>query len=361
MKKGYLFVIPTLSNGGAERVVSVLSSALVRCDREVWIVKHYEKDDEYPVDPRVQVINLSGGTQADYGRIGFWGKVWRLRKTIRRCKPDVVIPFLFSVALYTSFAAKGLGVETIQSIRIDPASGPKSERKRKIRDRLVYRAGLTLVQNESQKRYFPPKYHEKIHVLYNPVSDELLAAEWRPERNAFLVCGVGRLEEQKNFRLLMDAFREAFSDVPEARLRIYGDGSREKELRTYAEGLGMGERIRMMGRCEDMKAVYQQASLFVLSSDFEGMPNALIEAMAVGVPSVSTNCPTGPEDLIRDGENGLLVPVRDVGAMAKAMRAIYDGKYDPAAMSARAKETIRELCSAEKIARQLIEICEGDR
>ena len=356
--KRYLFVIPTLSNGGAERVISVLSSALARKDREVYVVKYYSTINEYPVDVRVRVIDLSGGDISEYERISYFEKVKRLRAIINKYKPDYIIPFMFQVSLCTSISAWGIRTNVIQSIRINPASGPSTKIKRAIRDYLVYRAKCTFVQNQSQKEYFRASHHGKIHVLFNPVSEELLEASWTPRQNSYIVCGVGRLENQKNFKLLMDSFKAAYSEVPEAVLRIYGEGSQGAELRTYAEILEMGGRIQMMGRCNDIKSVYQSASLFILSSDFEGMPNALIEAMAVGTPCISTDCPTGPADLISDGKNGLLVSVNDKDAMVQAMRQMYERRNDLRGMSEAAKETIRSLCSSNQIAQRMIDICE---
>ena len=358
MKK-YMFITTTLSNGGAERVISILASSIAKLGHETYIVKYYEVDNEYPVDRGVKIINLSGGDLGDYQKINYLEKVKRLRKIIKDCKPDFVMPFLFHVALCTDLAAKGLKTTVIQSIRINPALGPGSKVLRKIRDHLVYKSKCTFVQNRSQKEYFKASHHDRIHVLFNPVLEDLLNTEWRPSKEQYIVCGVGRLESQKNLRLLMDSFMSAFSDIPEAVLRIYGDGSQAADLKTYAECLNMGDRIQMMGRSNDVKSVYQSASLYVLSSDFEGMPNALIEAMAVGVPSISTDCPTGPADLINDGENGILVPVNDRGAMAQAMKRMYKEKDRLESMSHNAKKTIRSLCSADQIAKKLITICES--
>lgn len=356
--KRYMFITTTLSNGGAERVISILASSIAELGYEAYIVKYYSVDNEYPVNDKVKIINLSKGGFTDYQKINYIEKVKRLRKILKETAPDFVLPFLFQVALCTDLASKGLQTTVIQSIRINPASGPSSKLLRNVRDHLVYKSKCTFVQNQAQKDYFKAGYHDKIHVLFNPVSKELLEATWRPDEKQYIVCGVGRLESQKNFKLLMDAFKEAFFDIPEAVLRIYGDGSQGADLKTYAENLGMGDKIQMMGRNGDIKTVYQATSLFVLSSDFEGMPNALIEAMAVGVPSISTDCPTGPADLISDGDNGILVPVNDKEALVKALRQMYTQKVNNSVMSKAAKETIRRLCSPKQIARKLIDVCE---
>lgn len=357
--KKFMFVTTTMFGGGAERVISLLSSAVAEQGNEVCILKYYQVNDEYLTSNKIKVINMSNGYLTDYRKISYLEKVKRIRRIIREEKPDVVIPFLSQVAICTEIAAVGLSANTVQSIRIDPASGPTNKLQRFLRDLLVYRSKCTFVQNQAQKAYFPKKYHHKIHVLFNPISENLLSATWNPPKNQFVVCGIGRLEQQKNFKLLMDAFKLAFSNTPEAVLRIYGEGAQREELYNYAQKCGIDDRIQMMGRCNDIQSVYENSSLFVLSSNFEGMPNTLLEAMAVGVPCISTDCPTGPRDLIDHGENGLLVPVADVDALAEAMRGIYEQNYDLYHMSRKAKEKIRQCCAADQIAAQMITICEN--
>lgn len=358
-RKKYLFVIPTLSNGGAERVVSVLASALYKQGQEVCIVKYYATENEYPVVKGVKIINLSGGIIDDYDKIGYLKKVKKLRNIIKKELPDFIFPFLFQVALCTAFATLFVHTNVIQSIRINPFLGPKLKILRGIRNFLVYQSKCTIVQNSQQKKYFLQNYQRKIHVVFNPVSEDLLFSRWNPNHEQYIICGVGRLEKQKNFRLLMDSFKNAFADIPNVILRIYGEGTLEEELRQYAYSLGMRERIQLMGRSNNLKEVYENASMFVLSSDYEGLPNSLIEAMAVGVPSISTDCPTGPSELIDDRENGILVPVGDVGAMVMAMKSIYYDDCNIHKMSDAAKKKISRLCSPEVIAKQIMEICDS--
>lgn len=352
-----MFVIPTLSNGGAERVISVLSTAM-SSKREVVILKYYDMPDEYPVGDNVKIINLSNGDKNTYEKIGYLCKLKRIRCIIKEEKPDFVIPFLFHVALAVEIAAVGLKTNILQSMRIDPASSPKAFWRRYIRDFLVYKSKCSFVQNEKQKQYFKKKSHHKIHVLYNPISETLFDAKQKNDMNPYIICSMGRMESQKNFPLLIDAFEKAFADENDVQLLLYGRGSRESQLQEYIDRKNMADRIKLMGRTNDVKAAYENANMFVLSSDFEGMPNALMEAMAAGVPCVSTDCPTGPSDLIENGENGLLVPVGDVEAMAVAMRKIFSGEIDSNELAINARQTIADKCLPKKIADRMIFVCE---
>ena len=354
----FLFIIPTLSRGGAERVVSVLSSSLARVGAEALVIKYYDTPEEYVTDAGVRIFNLSGGDRRAYEKMSYPQRILALRKAIAGLHPDFVIPFMFSIARDVSIASVGLRCTVIQSIRINPAIAPASRLQRKWRDYLVYRSKCTFVQNEKQRQYFR-KRKETIHVLYNPVSENLLGVSPSFSNTVFTVSAAGRLERQKNFRLLIDSFCQAFQEGTPAILNIYGEGSLAQELSAYVAVQNRAGSIRLMGRSECMEEVYRGSDLFVLSSDFEGMPNALIEAMACGLPCVSTDCPTGPSDLIEDGVNGLLVPVRDPAAMARAIRRIYDDRDASHEMGRKAKETVAEKCDAVKIAREIISICEN--
>lgn len=354
----FLFVIPTLANGGAERVVSVVSTALTEQGCSVMIVKFFEEANEYLVGKKVNMMNLYSG-KTEYFAAGRINRLKKLRQVIQKEQPDYVIPFMFPQAQLTQLAVVGLPVTVIQSIRINPAVGPASKWKRMLRDRLVYCSECTFVQNEQQKKYFKPKYHKKIHVLYNPVPDELFSTQSKTPDGQFTVCAMGRLSSQKNFPLLIRSFAEAFSEEKKAKLQIYGEGEKQEELQKEIDSLGMSDHICLMGRTNDVRQMFSQTDCFVLSSDFEGMPNALIEAMACHVPCVSTDCPTGPADLIMNGENGFLVPVNDREAMVKALRTVYEmSSEERSSMAEKGRQTVRIKCAQDQIAKRMIAICE---
>ncbi len=356
MKK-YIFVTPTLSNGGAERVVSVLASSLA-ATRHVCVVKYFVMPNEYPVDKRVKTINLFCSKE-EFDKSTLIRKVLKIRTALKKEVPDFVIPFTFQIALPTAFASIGLKTINIQSMRIDPGSSPKSKIRRFIRDLLVYKSKCTFVQNEKQRHYFKEKYQGKIHVLFNPVSDELFDIVPLYNNRIYTICSVGRLEKQKNFKLLIDSFEKAFGGTERVILQIFGEGSCHEELNNYIKLKGLQKSVCLMGRSNNIKEVLRQADLFVLSSDYEGMPNALIEAMACGLPCVSTDCPTGPSDLIENRHNGLLVKVGDINSMSESLRYMFDNPVQARQMGAMAKKTIENKCKADNIAKQMISICES--
>lgn len=356
----YMFVAQTISQGGAERVISVLATELSEQGAEVTVVKYFETEGEYPVGNKVKIANLSGGNISTYRQKNKIQMIHALRKAIKESLPECIIPFTLPVAEMTAIAATGLSVNVIQSIRINPAVMPAKKIKRYIRDWLVYHSKCTFVQTKQQKDYFKSKYHDLIHVLSNPVSDGLLTAVPKVPGNKYIICALGRMTNQKNFPLLIDAFSDAFSDEPSAELRIYGEGPQKEELQSYIDKSGMSSKIHLMGRTNDVKTAFEEADLYVLSSDWEGMPNTLIEAMACHVLSVSTDCPTGPSDLIQNDTNGLLVPVGNREALTEALLKAYSMPYsERIAISAKGRETIKEKCSSHNIASEMDKICKS--
>ncbi len=352
----FLFVIPTLVMGGAERVVAVLSSALARAGQDIYVLKYYEKDNEYTIDDTVKVIYLSEGEEK-YKQTNIVKRVWILRKRIKEVNPDYVLPFLFPVAQAVFLASVGIKSNVFQSIRISPSIAPSSKLKRFLRDYLVYRSKCTFVQNEHQRLYFKESARSKIHVLYNPVSDDLFEVEPRFESEEYTICSAGRLEKQKNFKLLIDSFALAFSQNKNVVLHIYGEGSCRSEYEQYILERGLQNRVILKGRTNNITEGYKNSDLFVLSSDYEGMPNALLEAMACGLPCISTDCPTGPSELIEDHKNGILVPVRNVQEMSQAMIYMYSNRVESHKMGILARQAVRTKCQADNIAKEMIEIC----
>ena len=353
----FLFVVPSFASGGAERAVTNLASELVRQGENVTVVKYFNMEQEYMVDERVHVINLSGGNMDVYENIGYLKKIRMLREILKAQNPDYILPFLPQVTLHTALAGFDMGKKIIHTVRNNPVVMPPNKMLRFVCNAIIRFSWKTIVQNETQKVYYPKKIHNKIYVLFNAVSAELLHIERRKIDSTYTIIAVGRLEPQKNFSMLLRGMKIVHEKHPDVILRIYGEGSLHEQLQTEIVDIGLSGIAQLMGRTNDMKSVYTSADMFVLSSDFEGMPNTLIEAMAVGLPCVSTNCPTGPTDLIENMRNGILVPLNDEKALGYAICRMIENSAEAEAMSVMARKTIREKCSAESIVKQLIRIC----
>ena len=363
MKK-YLFVIPSLSKGGAERVVSVLSSELTNQDREAVVVTHFIADNEYPVDSKVKVICLSGLKEKDYREkmnpLYLLKLSQKLRKAIISEKPDYILPFLWTTCIRTDIALlfSSFKKNVIQTVRNNPSQCPEKKLMKLYRNKLVKHSKITIVQNEDQKKYFPDVISNKIFVMPNPVSDAAFQVKREPSSKLFRLVAVGRIESQKNFPLLIQAVSEVYKKHNNIRLDIFGEGTKREELQSLIAKNNLNEIVTLKGRVNDYQTIYGGASAFVLSSDFEGMPNTLMEAMAVGLPCISTDCPTGPSDIIQNEVNGLLIPVNGNSELQESVKKLIDYPKMAAKMGACARESIKQKYSKDVICRLLIKICE---
>lgn len=353
----YMFVIPSLNFGGAERVVSILSSELVKKGLESTVLIYFKTNNEYRVHENVKKVYLSDGYESDYDKMNYYKRLFGIRKIIKSEKPDYVIPFLPHVCIQTTFSLLFLKFKIIQTIRNNPIDSPKNKYQRKLRDFLINHSDKTIVQNETQKQYFDKKVHKKIYVLPNPVRDDLFDVEKNKTDEKFIIASAGRLNYQKNFKMLIDSVENICKDNDNVILQIYGDGELKDELQSYINEKSLQKSVFLMGRTNDMKTMLSSIDLYILSSNFEGMPNSLMEAMAAGVPSISTDCPTGPADIITDGENGFLVPVDDSISMEKAIKKMMNSNMDLIAKNGRA--FVKKNYSPEKIVRKLIDICKA--
>ena len=363
-KKKYLFVVPSLSKGGAERVVSILASELVKQNREAVVVTHFRADKEYPVNNDVKVVCLSNLNEAEYRKkmsTAYLVKLaGMLRREIIQQEPDYILPFLWTTCVRTDLALMGSSLKgrVIQTVRNNPEVFPKNAMMKKYRNNLVRKSRLTIVQNNQQKQYFPETQWNKIKVLPNPVSSALSQIERREDESQFKIVGVGRLEAQKNFDLLIDAVADVSEKYGNVKLDIYGEGSMKDHLQEHIDCINLGQKITLKGRSSDYSEIYGTASAFVLSSDFEGMPNTLLEAMAVGLPCISTDCPTGPSDIIESGKNGILVPMGDRNRLSQEIENLIQQNEMRIDLSKADKQTILTRYTPEKITQKFISICE---
>ncbi|WP_293685447.1 glycosyltransferase [uncultured Phascolarctobacterium sp.] len=354
--KSCLFVVPSLADGGAERVVSVLSSELAKKIDKVSILIYWDTDFNYHVNDKVNIINLSGGNKKAYAKMSIASRLKKMRSVIKEEKPDVIIPFLPHVCLHVGIATLGLDCTVIQTVRNNPKSSPDSKIRRFIRDLQIRFSKCTIVQNEEQLEYFPEPWRKKIHILPNPINEDFLNIEYEGSEK-FRAVAVGRLTEQKNFPLLINAFSSFAEKYINVSLSIYGDGALKDELNKLIKKNRMEKQIFLMGRTDNLPDILAHSSVFIMSSNFEGMPNSLMEAMAVGIPVISTDCPTGPKELIGDNERGLLVSIDNKELLIQAIQSILLRNSEALKRSYKAKGFITRNFSPWEISGQLIIIC----
>lgn len=331
MKKRILFIVSSMQYGGAERVVSILSEEFAKAGHTVDIlVTSGKRGSAYPLPDAVSLYYGEKDVTNKEG-VGFmWRTIRNIRKHIKDSKPDVVLAFMTWQIIYTVFAAKGLKVPIIISERNDPATidGKKGNKWLfRLRDYCYGKADGAVFQTKGASEFFPYSIRKKSCVIMNPLDVDALPKYFTARERDNRIVTVGRLSKQKNQGMLLKAFEKINKAFPKVRLCIYGDGEEKEALIALAETLGIREKVDFEGNVSDIQQKIMTASVFAFSSDYEGLPNALIEAMAVGLPCVSTDCaPGGAAALIRDGENGRLVPCGDADAMAEALTQILSDK-----------------------------------
>lgn len=348
----FLFVIPSLSKGGAERVVSVLASELTEQGHEATVLIYFKTENEYEVSENVKKVYLSE-YESDYDNMNYLKRLTALRKVAKTEKADFVIPFLSHVCIQTCVALFGTKYKIIQTVRNDPRTLPEGKIHRFLRDLFIKFSFKTFVQNENQKSYFDKQTGKKIFVLPNPVRGDLFDCQNKNDTDKTIIASAGRLNSQKNFFMLIDAFCKVYEEHKDLELRLYGDGELKEELEQHIKDKNLSESVKLMGRTNDMKSMFESIDLYVLSSDFEGMPNSLMEAMAAGVPCVSTDCPTGPSDLIENEKTGLLVPVNDASAMSEAIEKMLF-ELDNEKIAENGREFVKSNYSAKVIVERLL-------
>lgn len=326
MKK-IAFYINGLGNGGAERVTVNLARHFVQKGYEVLLVTSRVRADEYEQPKGTRRIISETIEPGSMNPVSYFYKRFKnIRAIWKTEKPDALVCFIGKCNVIGLLTSWGLKFPVYVAVRNEPTKEYDSRVMRFLSKTLFARAKNIIVQTEDAKHYFPKYLQRKTVVLPNSLDERFLLPRFDGVRKNEIVS-VGRLVECKNQSMLIEAFHAVADEYPELQLKIYGNGTHNEDTREELEkqvaALHLESRVHFMGHCNDMPQQLYQSRIFVLTSDYEGMPNALLESMALGLACISTDCPCGgPKTVIQDGENGLLIPVRDEKALEVALRRI---------------------------------------
>lgn len=359
-----VFHINCLEQGGAERVVSTLANRFAE-EHEVILATMWTAKGEYETDPRIRRVHV--GLTQKQERKGRIRKIFyrngNLRKFLKKEKPDIVIAFAKKANYRALLASLGTRIPVIVSVRTNPYLHYTHLSDRILIPLLYPKAAGNVFQTIGAKEFFSPEIQKKSRIILNPIHPKYLNVP-KPEVRKKEVVQSGRIVDFKNQYMLIEAFALVHEKHPDYILKIFGtdsgDGTWEL-LEECIEKHHAQEYVFLMGGSNQLEKDLPDAAVFAFSSDWEGLPNALMEAMAMGLPIVATDCPCGgPATLITREENGLLVPIKDTQAMADGINRLLEDPVLAERLGDNARH-ITEIANTEEICRQweeyILSIC----
>lgn len=347
-----VFVTISMRGGGTERVISILANDYVKKGKNVEILMIADDTVEYELDDRVKLHSIVGTTGGSLlGRIT---RIRKMRKFFQEHSQYRVISMGTVANMFTMVAMLGLKADIVISERNDPNRlnhKPIKPLIRTIRNILYRRANKLVLQTEDVKQCFPKDIAENAVVICNPLNLDMPEAGDFKKREKSIITA-GRLTRQKNHKLLIDAFERFHKKHPEYVLKIFGTGELQKEIASYIRDKNMGKCAYLCGFTSDLYGELCKGGMYVSSSDWEGISNSLIEALAMGIPTIATDCPVGGSRMcIKDGMNGILVPIADVESLERAMSHVAEDVSFAEKIAANAVR-VRTDFSVEKIGQE---------
>lgn len=361
-----VFHLNCLDQGGAERVVTTLANRFIE-EHDVILATMWVAENEYEIDSRIRRVHV-GLTEKQEKKTRF-GKIidrnLNLRKFLKQEKPDIVIAFAQKANYRALIASLGTKIPVIVSVRTNPYLH-YTHLSDKILIPLLYpKAAGNVFQTIGAKEFFAAKIQEKSRIILNPINPKYLNVPKAEVRKKEVVQS-GRIVDFKNQLMLIEAFVLVHEKHPDYVLKIYGTDSKDgtwELLEECIEKNNAREYVFLMGGSNKLEKDLPSASVFAFSSDWEGLPNALMEAMAMGLPIVATDCPCGgPATLITDEKNGLLVPIKDKYAMAEGINRLIENPVFAERLGDEARRIVN-VANTEEICKQweeyILSICQG--
>lgn len=339
--KHVAIVTKNLRSGGAERVISQLLNEWSNKDVKCTLILLEKTERFYSIESKVEVIEIGDQSLNRYiNKLVLYKKV---RSLVKEIHPDIILSLPEEIGIYVVLSCLGCKVPIVVSERNNPWVMPYKTASRIARIIAYQFVDGLIFQTEKAKSFFARNIQKKGIVLPNPLDINRIPDPWAGEKDKIIVSA-GRLEAQKNFSLLIDAFAEFYKKHKDYKMVIYGEGSEREMLEKKIKELQLEDSISLPGNNNNLLDSIRKASLFVLSSDYEGIPNVLIEAMATGIPVVSTDCePGGAASLINSYENGLIIPVKDKERLCEAIFYMIEHKDEAEKMSYNALKVKKRL------------------
>lgn len=335
------FVTNEMTGGGAERVMTVLANYFDEKGYKVAFLVLQRSDTTYALSDRIDLYNWKQRKSGDaIGQIKF------IRSFMKQNPGAVFISFFTHQNLYSILASAGLNVRIIVSERNDPEYSIHGRTKKLLRS-VLYASKMCdkiVFQTKGAGEYFSNKVQKKGVIIANPLKKGL------PDRfngiRSKTIVSIGRFDKQKNYNMLIEAFAEFSKMHNDYKLILYGKGDLENEIKAKVNELGISAKVEFAGFRQNVHELVLDSAMFVLTSNYEGLSNSMLEAMAIGLPVICTDCPPGgAKEYIINKENGILVPVGNVQKACEAMCYLAEHPHEASEMGKRASELRGKLSS----------------
>ena len=321
--KTIIVVTETMGVDGPERVLSALVNEWYQTgyDIKVVVTRAELREATYSINKEIEIHHIHAHEKG--GVLARYNEAKELRKYLKRYPGAVCVSLMISTSFSLAMASIGLKNRVILSERNDPNQVPFTKLQRKMRDFSMEFADACVFQTEDAKAYFPKRIQEKGIIIHNPINPALPERFDGERRKVFVAAG--RLAKQKNYPVLIHAFSRIVKDHPDYSLVIYGEGPEREALEELISACGLAYNIKIPGFSNNVYDQMLDCTAYVSSSDYEGMSNSMLEALAMGIPAVCTDCPIGgARTVINDKQNGLLVPIGNAEALYQAMKFIIE-------------------------------------
>lgn len=353
-EKHIAFYIGSLHKGGAERVFVNLAKFFLDERYRVTMVTQYRYPDEeeYILPPEIKrvISDLNSDELSNSRIVNFYRRVCKLRRIWKVEQPDMVLSCIGKNNFMTIVTAMFTATRSVVSVVGEAKEEYPSRLMHDLANFLFPFADGIVLQTERSKYFFNKKTQRKAVILPNSLNPAFIKPRYEGARDKRIVA-VGRLDANKNHEMMIRAFAALMDKYPEYTLTIYGEGELRPYLEDLVSRLGISQQVFLPGVIPDVADRIERAALFLLTSYSEGVSNALIEALASGLPVISTDVPSGGTvELITDGENGLIIPAGDLNALEEAMDKLLG---DPAYADSLGREAakIQQRLAPERVNR----------
>lgn len=348
-----ILVLSQLQCGGAERVASQLYVLLRRHGYDVSFIILNQVDSQiFNHINKAHIYQL--GTMPNGKLSGNKVRIKFIRQTVQHLSPDVIASFIDTTNILTILSCIGLKIPVIISERNNPKKSKMSKIWFLLRKLTYPLADALVVPNEGLKKACLP-YHKRIRVIPNLLTLDVISSK---EETKMRIIAVGSLSSQKRFDILIDAIgmlkREC--QLENYSVSIYGEGPLRAKLQAQIDAQQLDSIITLHGQTAAIQDEYAKADIFVLSSDYEGQPNVLIEAMSSGLACIATDCPYGPNELIDNGQDGFLVPVGSSDQLAVALKQLIDNPLLISQFGCSARRKIDTIFNDNQIVTQWLQL-----